>query len=313
MLIIIATSFEYQGHAVLDMVQSNFLPTERLRSIAREAAPRFASAEPYPHVVIDDFFDPDLLWRVLAEFPKPGDVEWQQHHNRREVKLATNSERHFPPLTKHLLYHLNSGVFLNFLTEVTGIPNLMPDPHFEGGGMHQIVRGGMLAVHADFNRHPRFELDRRLNAIIYLNPNWRQEYGGSLELWDAEMTGCKTKIAPLFNRLMIFATRADTFHGHPDPLTCPEGMTRKSLALYYYTNGRPAEETTEKHLSIWRARPGENIADPPKSTSDIAKDWLPPVVTRLISRHTSVRNGRRILSPNAGKPLTAKVIQTPPG
>jgi hypothetical protein len=274
---------------MFDIHQTVFLPVDRLRSVAREAAPRFQNAEPFPHVFIDDFFDPDLLRGVVAEFPRPGDIEWLQHKNRREVKLASNDDRHFPPLTKTLLYYLNSATFLNFLCEVTGIENLIPDPYFEGGGMHQIVPGGMLAVHADFNRHARFELDRRLNVIVYLNPDWKEEYGGNLELWDSDVTSCRARIAPLFNRLMIFATTDYTFHGHPEPLACPEGVTRKSLALYYYTNGRPEEETTGRHSSIWKARPGEDLSDPKKTLKDIAKDVLPPVITRAISRRTGKR------------------------
>lgn len=137
-----------------------------------------------------------------------------------------------------MLYHLNSSTFLDFLSKITGIENLIADSYFEGGGMHQIRRGGKLKIHADFNRHPRYDLDRRLNALLYLNPDWQEEYGGNLELWDRHMTSCVVRIAPLFNRFVVFATTDFTYHGHPDPLTCPEDVTRKSLALYYYTHER---------------------------------------------------------------------------
>ena len=122
---------------------------------------------------------------------------------------------------------------------MTGIQSLIPDPSFQGGGLHQIVPGGKLGIHADFNKHSRFGLDRRLNLLLYLNKNWREEYGGHLELWDRDMTHCEAKVAPIFNRVMVFGTTDFTYHGHPDPLRCPEGMTRKSLALYYFSDGRP--------------------------------------------------------------------------
>ena len=144
--------------------------------------------------------------------------------------------------------------FLQFLSEVTGIPNLISDPGFEGGGLHQIIPGGKLGVHADFNRHRDYGLDRRLNLLLYLNKDWREEYGGNLELWDRNMSKCEARVAPLFNRVMVFGTTDFTYHGHPDPLQCPEGMTRKSMALYYFSNGRPAEEVTGDHSTLFRAR-----------------------------------------------------------
>lgn len=263
-----------------------FLPVRRLREVAASAAEQFRTARPFPHVVMDGLFDPDLLAGIVDEFPRPSDIEWTQYRSKREVKLASNRDKHFGPLTKGLLYHLNSATFLEFLSQVTGIENLIADSFFEGGGMHQIERGGKLAIHADFNRHPRYHLDRRLNALLYLNRNWQEEYGGHLELWDRDMRGCVARIAPLFNRLVVFATTDFSYHGHPDTLTCPESVTRKSLALYYYTNGRPPEEISDSHSTLFQARPGEDLGQLRFRLMDLAKDLLPPVVTRLIRRHT---------------------------
>ena len=152
--------------------------------------------------------------------------------------------------------------------------------------MHQIEPGGKLAVHADFNRHPRNGIDRRLNALLYLNPDWRDEYGGHLQLWDRNMTKCEARIAPLFNRMVVFSTTDFSYHGHPDELTCPVGVTRKSLALYYYTNGRPKEEVSGEHSTLFRERPGEDLHDSWKARmKEVARDCLPPIVTRTISRY----------------------------
>src|SRR5437879_4294134 len=148
----------------------------------------YATAKPFPHVAIDNFFDPLLLDLVLSEFPKPGQIKWRRFDNEREIKLASAAEAFFGPTTRLLLYHLNSITFLEFLSSVTGITNLIPDPCFDGGGLHQIEQGGKLAVHADFNKHPRYGLDRRLNLLLYLNKDWREEYGGHLELWNRDMT-----------------------------------------------------------------------------------------------------------------------------
>ena len=185
-----------------------------------------------------------------------------------------------------MLYHLNSAPFLDFLTGITGIKNLIADSYFDGGGMHQIQPGGKLAVHADFNKNSGTKLDRRLNALLYLNRDWKPEYGGELELWDRDMTRCRKKIAPLFNRLVVFSTTDFTFHGHPEPLKFPAGTTRKSLALYYFTNGRPADEISDAHSTLFRARPGENIYPARERITNIVKDLLPPVLTKLVGRFT---------------------------
>jgi hypothetical protein len=168
---------------------------------------------------------------------------------------------------------------------VTGIDNLIPDPSFEGGGLHQIVPGGKLGVHTDFNKHRDFGLDRRLNLLLYLNKNWKEEYGGHLQLWDKEMTHCEAKVLPIFNRVMIFGTNDFTYHGHPDPLQSPEGMTRKSLALYYFSNGRPAEEITGEHSTIFRARNNDEFRPTfNQKLRTIIKDFLPPIITRNLRR-----------------------------
>jgi hypothetical protein len=262
-----------------------FLPLARMRELAAPAHAAYLSARPFPHVVLDDLFDPTLLEEVLAEFPQPGAIRWQRFDNEREIKLASAAEASFGPMTRLLLYHLNSITFLEFLSQVTGIANLIPDPSFEGGGLHQIVRGGKLGVHTDFNKHRAYDLDRRLNLLLYLNKDWREEYGGHLQLWDSEMTRCEARVAPLFNRVMIFGTTDFTYHGHPDPLGCPEGMTRKSLALYYFTNGRPTEEVSGEHSTLFRARDAADFRPSRQQRlRRLASDLLPPILARRLRR-----------------------------
>lgn len=264
-----------------DLKIESFLPLSRMRELEQSAPASYAAAKPFPHIVFDNFFDPELVDGVLAEFPRPDAIKWQRFDNDREIKLASAKEASFGPVTRLLLYHLNGMTFLEFLGKVTGIDNLIPDPSFDGGGLHQIVPGGKLGVHADFNKHHQYGLDRRLNLLLYLNKNWKEEYGGNLELWDRDMTRCQAKVAPLFNRVMIFSTTDFTFHGHPDPLSCPEGMTRKSLALYYFSNGRPAEEISGEHSTIFRERrQGEFRPTWRQRAASVARDLLPPILTR---------------------------------
>jgi hypothetical protein len=252
-----------------------------MRELAASGTSSYINAKPYPHVVFDNFFDPELLDIVLGEFPRPDAIKWQRFDNAQEIKLASAAESSFGAITRLLMYHLNSITFLEFLSQVTGIENLIPDPSFEGGGLHQIVPGGKLGVHADFNQHRNYGLDRRLNLLLYLNKNWAEEYGGHLELWDRDMTRCEAKVSPLFNRVMVFGTTDFTYHGHPNPLQCPQGMTRKSLALYYFSNGRPAEEIAGEHSTLFRPRGRDDFKQTlQQRLRRLASDLLPPIVSR---------------------------------
>ncbi|EGJ30900.1 MULTISPECIES: 2OG-Fe(II) oxygenase [Moorena] len=237
------------------------LEPEKLTKFANDNCEIYAQSEPFPHIIMDNFFPEDVLDKILNEFPKADAIDWQKFDAAPEKKLASKSEIQMGEYTRFFLYQLNSSTFLNFLETLTGIDGIIPDPHFVGGGLHQIEKGGYLKIHADFNRHTKLRLDRRLNLLIYLNKDWQEDYGGYFEMWDKEMTKSQKKILPVFNRCVIFNTTDFSYHGHPEPLTCPEGRTRKSLALYYYSNGRPAEELSNSgdHSTLFKARPGEKI------------------------------------------------------
>jgi len=226
----------------------------RLHLNAEPAALRgaYASAAPFPHVAIDGLFSDETLDRVLEGFPDAGDAAWGRFENASEKKLGNYArlEELAEPI-RSFLAALNGPRMLEFLETLTGIDGLVPDPYFAGGALHQIVRGGFLKVHADFNWHPKLRLDRRLNVLVYLNRGWRVEWGGALELWDRGMNGPAASILPLFNRTVVFTTTDSSFHGHPRPLACPNGVTRKSVSLYYYSNGRPEAERSVPHDTIF--------------------------------------------------------------
>lgn len=263
------------------------LQPEYLESLANKYWLEYAQAQPFPHIVIDNFLPEDILDRVLEEFPDPQKIAWKTFDNSAEKKLASTSELQMGENTRLLLQQLNSSTFISFLEKLTGIDGIIPDPHFVGGGLHQIEKGGYLKIHVDFNRHKRMRLDRRLNLLIYLNKDWQEEYGGHFEMWNTEMTKCEKKILPIFNRCVIFSTTDFSFHGHPEPLNCPKNRTRKSLALYYYSNGRPAEEVGDGHSTVFRERPQESIDNSNKKTSTASilkkgiKKLLPPIVIDL--------------------------------
>ena len=224
----------------------------RLHHDPRPLREQYATAEPFPHIVLDGLFDDDVLDAVLREFPDRGAMKWREFDSPTEKKLGYYHETSSISKTvRDFLNDMNSFEMLLWLEAVTGIEGLIPDPYFGGGGLHQIEPGGFLKVHADFNVHPKLKLDRRLNMLIYLNKDWRDEYGGHLELWDRDAKSCRTKILPLFNRTVIFSTTDTSFHGHPHPLTSPPGVTRKSVSLYYYTAGRPEVERSAPHDTLF--------------------------------------------------------------
>lgn len=241
------------------------LDIDRLDQIARSRAEEFASGTPYPHIVIDDFLAPELAERLRREFPPPeASIDWRRNDTTDEGgqvaqanKLGFSDERALGPDIRHLFWELNSARVLRFLERLTGQCDLISDPYLFGGGIHQSMRGAVLALHADFQRHPMFPWRRKLNLLLFLNADWDESWGGHLELWDREMTKCVKRIAPQMNRCVIFRTDKDTFHGHPDPLTCPEGVTRKSLATYYYTSDAGTDATGDEQSTLWRRRPGD--------------------------------------------------------
>jgi len=218
----------------------------------------FQKAQPFPHIVIDNLFDDVTLHHVADAFYPTEDPRWHRFADpQRETKLASTSEMHLPSVVQQFIRELNAEQFLVQMSALTGIPGLIPDPYLLGAGMHLIMRGGKLAIHADFNKHPIMNVDRRLNLLIYLNQDWHESYGGHLELWDRTMQTCVQRILPIFNRMVVFLTDDFSFHGHPEPLTCPEHRVRKSIAMYYYTNGRPADELRASggHDTLFQERP----------------------------------------------------------
>jgi Rps23 Pro-64 3,4-dihydroxylase Tpa1-like proline 4-hydroxylase len=264
----------------------SLLPLDKMEEIVATRAQEYQNAQPYPHIVMDDFFDEAILERVLDEFPGTQGEEWRRFQSENEVKLASQQERGISLFTRYLIYLLNSSTFLGFLERLTGIPDLISDPHLYGGGLHQIVPGGLLKVHVDFNTHRKFKLDRRLNLLVYLNKDWHEEYGGHFELWDKDMTHCVKKVLPVFNRVVVFSTSEISYHGHPDPLRCPEDRTRKSLALYYYSNGRPdAASGAQAHSTLFRDRPGGEGG----RGKALLKKLVPPLFVELGAK---LRGGR---------------------
>lgn len=240
----------------------------------------YVNNQPFPHIVIKNFLPIDQLRRVVDEFPE----RQKGRFNDDQSKLKTGYQLEMIKSSYITNYFnaLNSSQFISFLERLSGIEGLVSDPHFAGGGLHETARGGHLSIHADFNIHPALKLRRRMNAILFLNENWESEYGGALELWDKDMTACQHAVLPEMGTLVVFNTEADSLHGHPDPLNAPDGLYRRSMALYYYTapdtDMREAQRTTD-----FKRRPGteDKIAYSTKFR-EFVRDITPPLLDRKL-------------------------------
>lgn len=225
---------------------------ERTGTRFETLASEYRGATPFPHVVIDDFLDPDLAEEASAAFPIADDEIWIHYSHYNSDKHGLTKIDVIPEPMRSILMTLNSPSFLRHLEKLTGIHGLLADPDLEGGGLHQSQVGGYLNVHADFTVHPiRRDLRRRVNLLVYLNDDWKDEYEGHLELWSRDMKTCHARISPLLNRCVIFDTDVDSYHGVPEPLRCPPDRTRNSMALYYYT----FDESARLRPTNYRARP----------------------------------------------------------
>ncbi len=166
---------------------------------------------------------------------------------------------YMPKNVSDFIIYLNSPEFLVLLEEITGIDNLISDPDLQGGGVHAIATGGFLKLHTDFNWHKKLGAHRRLNLLIYLNSDWNEDWGGSIELWNSNADKLIFKLLPNLGNVMIFATTDYSYHGHPDPISCPPNVWRKSIAVYYYTKERPINEVRfgASAMTNYVERPGE--------------------------------------------------------
>lgn len=236
--------------------KNQYINLEHWRSKLAELKATYNTEDPFPHIVIDNFAKPEALAQVEAAFPKVDDEGWINYLHFNEKKHGLNKMSLIPEACRNLIEELNSPEFVSFLSELTGIPKLLPDPSMEGGGLHQSGRGGFLNIHADFTVHPhKRKWQRRVNILIYLNKDWEEAYNGHLELWTRDMKRCAAKVLPIFNRCVIFNTDADSYHGLPEPIQCPEDMSRKSVALYYFTEESKAPKKVNTN---YQAKPDES-------------------------------------------------------
>ena len=237
------------------MAEPTLVDYDRLTADLDAKTRAYRGARPFPHIVIDDVLRTEAFSAAVAEFPAIRDPFWKGYLHVNETKYANTQPDTWGTTLTAVAREFVSEEFVSFLGRLTGIEGLVPDWSMDGGGLHQTLQGGHLNIHADFTTHHVHEnWARRVNILLYLNEEWRDAWGGKLELWDRDMTACQDRVTPAGNRMLIFTTDVDSFHGHPDGLTCPDEVARRSMALYYFT----VEEKPVRRSTNYQPRPDES-------------------------------------------------------
>ncbi len=219
----------------------------------------YASARPFPHAIIDEFLPHDLAARALENFPEFGAEIWRtsgreyvNEGNGRKFEMASYDAMPVP--LRNVVELVHGKECLAFLRELTGYSDLLADSALTGGGLNMSMSGGFLRTHADFNYSNTLHAYRTVNLIWYLNLNWREEFGGYLELWEPDLSACTKSIAPIFNRAVIFTTYSYAYHGFR-PVMVPEGHARRSMNFYFYRPTAAPGIAQDPHKTLWQATP----------------------------------------------------------
>ena len=241
----------------------------------------WSNAKPFKHIILDNIFDDRLLERVCGEIPRIDDETWV-HESAEHIKQIN----HRSPVTlgesaTELVTLLHSAAFLYLLSEITGIWELLPDPYLQGGSYHVVPRGGFFKIHADRNVAYSTGLLRRLALMLYLNKDWKPEYGGQFELWNETGTQRAKSVEPIFNRCLIFEVTDTSYHGLPQPVACPPGRTRNSFAVYYHTVTKVEDGKIKDHTSVYAPAP---YRDSGFSVRKLARDLTPPLLLRTAKK-----------------------------
>lgn len=247
--------------------------TERLDELHQA----FHTGKPFEHVVIHDFFSEQAIKDILEEFPDPTNkqYDWKHYDNPIEQKYALNNYGDSLPRIQKVFETLQSPDMVRCLKHITGIGDLEADPHLHGAGLHAYPRNGKLDMHLDYNIHPISGKERRVNLIIYLNDDWKEEYGGHLQLWNEDLSECTKITAPHVNTAVLFRTSDISFHGLPKPIQCPETKYRKSIAVYYVSPVALASDPDNVRLKAeFFPLPGQPVCDQLRKLYNIRKNTL---------------------------------------
>jgi len=277
-----------------------YFKREDLQKRAKDLKEDWEQAQPFRHVVIDDFLPEKVAKEIGDAFPKLNDIDWRlvgpgdsKHtHDENVEKVSCPDEQQFPDPIRQLVHTLQSGVFLRFLEELTGFEHLSPDPHHFGGGLHSTGNGGRLMVHVDASRHPNKDYQQIANLIYYCTPDWEESYGGHLELWDKKTKSCTMKVLPKFNRAVLFYTGKESLHGQPNPVTAPAGMRRNSIALYFYSTKSNQSDLEYTNFVQWHHVTEHDKRSPVHIVKAAVRNYLPSSAVNKIASNVRKLKGK---------------------
>ncbi len=236
----------------------------------------YRSSQPFPHLVLDNLFSGEMLDSLIEELPPFSSEKWVHERQETLVKSNLRSATDLGDEAFRFASVLHSAGFLYFLTSITGIKALLPDPYLSGAGYHVVPEGGKFDVHADRNTDHYSGLERRLAMLVYLNKSWTPELGGQLELWNQDGSHCEKVIDPLFNRTVIFEIGDKNFHA-VRPVIQGTGFKRTSFAIYFHTVGKGLV----LHNSLYAPK---IFQDKEPVLRRVAMDVLPPIFLRTLRR-----------------------------
>lgn len=257
------------------LVDKKFFEPDAIAALAQQ----YKNATPFPCVVIEQLFNPKLLELVHAEFDLFGEKSWRLVEGVHEKTHRSSPKPTLGPATQLYYSIVNSGWFIEFVSSVTGINHLIPDPQLYGGGMHETRTGGHFGIHTDFNLHHQTMLHNEMIIITYLNKDWKAEYNGALELWDADTGKCVREIPPEFGHSLLMGHGLLSLHGHSKPLLTPENKVRRSVAAYYYTNNNAEKLRPRRHSTLFF--PTAQISKRFRFIYHIKYHLLPPVILKI--------------------------------
>ncbi len=215
--------------------------------------------DPFDHTIVRNFLPDNIVKSAELEFETFDQLVNSQNQRYEKLKSGFNDYSKLPSTIKKIVEFFYSKEFIKILENKFQIEGIEPDWLLTGGGMHQSFNGGHLKIHSDFLYKRKSKQRRVLNLLLYLNSDWKDEWKGSLELWDKDMTECKKKISPKINNCVIFRTDKESNHGFPDPIACPNNIKRKSIAIYYYIKEKNILPVTLKKRklfhAVWKKRP----------------------------------------------------------
>jgi hypothetical protein len=278
-----STLFLFSLGESLFMISNSTLPDKPSRNFSYVDPVQFnyVNNAPFPHAIIKNAWNLEILEQCKREIAEFDHWDGEKDFFGSKKKRYCGDVEALPLSVGSVIKEASSPAFLRWLEELTGEKALIPDPYLEGGGIHSIKAGGFLKIHADFNWNERLKLYRRVNVLIYLNSDWQPEWGGALELWTTDMTTCVQNVLPHINTMAIFTTDDKSFHGHPHPLTTPDGVTRDSIALYYYSPIHPAVNFKEARINTdYQPIPGDDFEIFPTTLTGRVKRKLKQFMSR---------------------------------